>query len=325
MSLANPWWLLLLLTIPPLLLLKGKLGSPSSITFSSLSIIGSLGTKPRDIAGAIKLTSLIFCIIASAISLARPQTTTRYNDKQASGVDIMIALDISLSMKAREHQYGDQSRMSAAKQTIHNFIKERPYDRIGIVSFAGRSYLEASVTLDHIFLSKKLTTIEPSDQLDDGTAIGSALSGAATRLLEYADTKSRIIILITDGSNNSGTVTPIEAAKAVALQDIKVHTVAIGSKEGRLSKFIQRYPEQEFDTETLKKIASETHGQYYRALNTADLNQALSSIDQLEKTVRTQRIISSKTEHNTWFTVAALLFALMYVFLTAITPSPAPH
>lgn len=306
-------------------MLRGKLGTHASITFSSLSIIGSIGTKPRDIAGKLKFTTLIFSIIAAAIALARPQTNTLFSDKKASGVDIMIAVDISLSMEAQEAQYGGNSRMRAAKQTIQNFIQARPYDRIGIVSFAGRSYLEAAVTLDHAFLIDKLQNVRPDRELDDGTAIGSAISSAATRLLEYKDTKSRIIILITDGSNNSGTITPDEAAKAVALQGIKIHTVAIGSREGRLPRHIQRYPEQEFDTETLKRIASETNGQYYRALTTEDLSAALSSIDQLEKTIRKQRIASHKEEHHIWFTAATLLFALFYILLTSLSPPPAPY
>lgn len=305
-------------------MLRGKLGTPASITFSSLSIIGSLGKRPKDIAGALKLTTLIFCITAAAIALARPQTKTLYSDKKASGVDIMIAIDISLSMEAQEAQYGGNSRMRTAKETIKNFIVARPYDRIGIVSFAGRSYLEAAVTLDHAFLIDKLQGIKPDRELDDGTAIGSAISSAATRLLEYKDTKSRIIILITDGSNNSGTITPAEAAKAVALQNIKIHTVAIGSKDGRLPRHIQRYPEQEFDTETLKKIATATNGQYYRALNTEELNNALNSIDTLEKTIRQQRVVSHKQEHHIWFAAAAFLFALLHIFITTITPPPAP-
>ena len=326
MSLAHPWWLLLLLLTPLLLLLKGKLGTPATIAFSSLSILGTLGTKPRDIAGALKFTSLIFCLIAAAISLSRPQSTTLYSDKKASGVDIMIALDISLSMKAKEKQYNNESRMLAAKETLVNFISSRPNDRIGIVSFAGRSYLEASVTLDHAFLLNKLENdVNPDPDLDDGTAIGSAISNAATRLLEYKDTKSRIIILITDGSNNSGTVTPEEAAKAIALQSIKIHTVAIGSKEGRLPRSIQLYPEQEFDTETLKRIASITKGTYHRAISTKDLSQALTDIDILEKTDRSQRVISHKQEHHVWFTAAALFFAFIYILTSVVTPPPAPN
>ncbi len=305
-------------------MLKGKLGTPASITFSSLSIIGSLGSRPKDIAGKLKLTTLIFCIATAAIALARPQTKTVYSDKKASGVDIMIAIDISLSMEAQEAQYGGNSRMRTAKETIKNFVIARPYDRIGIVSFAGRSYLEAAVTLDHAFLIEKLQGVKPDKGLDDGTAIGSAISSAATRLLEYEDTKSRIIILITDGSNNSGTITPAEAAKAVALQNIKIHTVAIGSKDGRLPRHIQRYPEQEFDTETLKKIATATNGQYYRAVSTEELSNALNSIDTLEKTIRKQRVVSHKEEHHIWFTAATLLFALLHIFITTITPPPAP-
>ena len=238
----------------------------------------------------------------------------------------MIALDISLSMKAKEKQYNNESRMLAAKETLVNFISSRPNDRIGIVSFAGRSYLEASVTLDHAFLLNKLENdVNPDPDLDDGTAIGSAISNAATRLLEYKDTKSRIIILITDGSNNSGTVTPEEAAKAIALQGIKIHTVAIGSKEGRLPRSIQLYPEQEFDTETLKRIASITKGTYHRAISTKDLSQALANIDILEKTDRSQRVISHKQEHHVWFTAAVLFFAFIYLLTSTVTPPPAPN
>ena len=302
------------------------MGTPSSITFSSLSIISTLGIKPRDITGAFKLTSLILSLLTGAISLSRPQSTTLYHDKKASGVDIMIALDISLSMKAKEKQYNNESRMLAAKETLVNFISSRPNDRIGIVSFAGRSYLEASVTLDHTFLLNKLENdVNPDPDLDDGTAIGSAMSNAATRLLEYKDTKSRIIILITDGSNNSGTVTPEEAAKAIALQGIKIHTVAIGSKEGRLPRSIQLYPEQEFDTETLKRIASITKGTYHRAISTKDLSQALANIDILEKTDRSQRVISHKQEHHVWFTAAVLFFAFIYLLTSTVTPPPAPN
>ncbi len=322
---AHPWWLLLLLLIIPLLMLRNKIGCRNFITFSSLAILGTLGTKPKNIIGSVCITSIIFATLCAAIALARPQWKTEFAEKKASGIDIMIALDISRSMEATEKLYHGKDRMTAAKNTIINFIKARPNDRIGIVSFAGRSYLEATTTLDHTFLLDKLKDIEPDPALDQGTAIGSAISAAAVRLNKHKDTKSRIIILITDGSNNSGSITPVKAAKAANTLGIKIHTVAIGSKEGRVPRSIQRYPNQEFDTETLKKIAQLSHGQYYRAKSTDDLNHALNSIDQLEKTDRKIKIISHRREYHYWFTAATLAFALVNILLTTFTSPVTPE
>lgn len=315
---------MLLLAIPLVLFLRGKLGTPHTITFSSLSILGTLGTKPRNIAGAFSFTALALCILSAAISLARPVWRTDFVEKTASGVDIMIALDISLSMVAEEDVYGGRSRMNAARDTLLEFIDARPNDRIGIVSFAGRPYLESPVTLDHAFLLEKLETIKPRQDLDDGTAIGSAINTAGQKLHKYSDTKSRVIVLITDGSSNTG-VNPLLAAKAAKTIGIKVHTVAIGTKEGRVPQTIQRYPDQEFDTKTLKEIAEITNGQYYRAKSTSDLNDALDSIDELEKTDRSRKVISYTEDYHFWFTAAALSFALCYVTIHSLSSPPAPE
>ena len=232
-------------------------------------------------------------------------------------------MDISLSMIAKERVYDNRTRMDAARETIIAFIKARPNDRIGIVSFAGRPYLESPITLDHTFLLNKLKEIQPNRDLDDGTAIGSAINTSGLKLLNFKDTKSRIIVLITDGSSNTG-IGPIPAAQAAKKLDIKIHTVAIGTKQGRVPNTIQRYPDQEFDTETLEKVANITNGQYYRAKSTNDLNAALSSIDQLEKTDRAQKVISYTTEYHFWFTTAALIFALCYIMIHALSSPPAP-
>lgn len=304
-------------------MLKGKLGTPHTITFSSLSILGTLGTKPKNYAGAFSFSAIALCVLCTAISLARPVTKHEFSEKSASGVDIMIAMDISLSMETPDFT-GRVKRMDASRETVRAFIKARPNDRIGIASFAGRSYLEAAITLDHIFLLDKLNSIKPARDLDDGTAIGSAINMAGKSLLKYTDTKSRIIILITDGSSNTG-VEPLLAAQAAKKLGIKVHTIAIGSPEGRVPGNIQRFPHQEFDTETLKKIASNTGGQYYRAQTTNNLNDALKSIDQLETTDRKRKVISRTTEYHFWFTAAALSFAFCYILIQAFHTPPAPE
>lgn len=249
--------------------------------------------------------------------------TTNFSEKTASGVDIMIVMDISLSMQTPDFT-GGALRMDASRDTVRQFIKSRPNDRIGIVSFAGRPYPEASITLDHAFLLNKLETIKPRTDLDDGTAIGSALNTAGKKLLKYEDTKSRIIVLITDGSSNTG-ADPILAAKAVKTFGIKAHTVAIGSEKGRVPNRIQRYPDKEFDTETLKKIAKITSGQYYRAQTTSDLNDALNTIDKLETTDRKQKVLSRVTEYHFWLTGAAFSFTLCYILIHSLTSPPAPE
>ncbi len=312
-----------MLAIPLVLFLRGKLGTPHTITFSSLSILGTLGTKPRNYAGAFSFSAVSLSILCAALSLARPVVTTDFAEKTASGVDIMVVMDISLSMKTPDFTDGAQ-RMDASRDTVREFIKARPNDRIGIVSFAGRPYPEASITLDHQFLLKELEEIRPRIDLDDGTAIGSALNTAGKKLLRYEDTKSRIIVLITDGSSNTG-ADPIMAAKAVKTVGIKVHTVAIGSEMGRVPSNIQRYPDKEFDTETLRRIADITKGQYYRAQTTGDLNDALNSIDQLETTDRKQKVLSSTYEYHFWLTGAALFFALCYILIHSLASPPAPE
>ncbi len=316
---------MLLLAILPVLVLRGKIGAPSTITFSSLSILGSLGVKPKSYLGAFTWISLTLTILATSIALARPQWRTEFADKKASGVDIMIAVDISLSMTAVEDVYNNRSRMNAARETIKNFIKSRPNDRIGIISFAGRDYLEAAITLDHPFVLAKLEELNPDRQLDDGTAIGSAIASATQKLLEKKDTKSRVIILITDGSSNTGRLTPLQAAEATKAIGIKIHTVAIGTKEGRVSNRIQRYPDQEFDTVILQKIAKLTNGQYYRPISTKDLNDALDSINKLEKTDRSQKVISRHTEYHFWFTAVAITMSFIHIILVFIAPAPAPE
>ena len=308
-----------------MLFLRGKIGSPSTIVFSSLSILGSLGVKPKNYLGAFTWISLTLTILFASIALARPQWRTEFTDKKASGVDIMIAVDISLSMTAVEKVYGNRSRMDAARDTIKDFILSRPNDRIGITSFAGRDYLEAAITLDHPFVLEKLEELNPDRSLNNGTAIGSAISSSTLRLLERKDTKSRVIILITDGSSNTGKLSPIQAAEATEAIGIKIHTVAIGTKEGRVSEKIQRYPYQEFDTATLQKIAKLTKGQYYRPVSTSGLNDALDSINKLEKTDRSQKVISRHTEYHFWFTAAALAMALCNIILVSIAPAPAPE
>lgn len=217
------------------------------------------------------------------------------------------------------------TRMVAARETVKNFIKQRPNDRIGIIPFAGQPYQESPITLEHKWLLEKLNTVQPSRELTQGTAIGSAIAASAIRLDKREDTKSRIIILLSDGSNNSGRMSPTTAADFAKDLGIKVYTVAIGTKDGRLPNYIQANAQQEFDTKTLEDIAAITKAQYYRAKTTEDLRSSFSTIDQLEKTDHKQRIITNTKELHHYFTIAATLFLLIHTLLSTLATPPSPE
>ena len=325
---ANPWWLLGLLALIPLIFLRGRLGSPSAITFSSLSILVALGQKPKRYFGGFSLANIGFILaLASAIiALARPQIRNEFTDRKASGIDIIIAMDISFSMEISDFVINGRraKRIQAAKMAAEAFISSRETDRIGIIAFSGRPYVTSPITLEHDWLIDKLNDLTPGMVEEQGTAIGSAIAASATRLNDR-EAKSKVVILVTDGSNNSGRIAPLEAAKHATKLGIKIYSIAIGTETGRLSNSIQVQPRQEFDTETLEEIARLSGGEYFRVQDTDGLVETFSSIDDLEKTEIKQQTIVNIEELFPWFTAASLAFALLAIFTQAINPPPAPQ
>jgi Ca-activated chloride channel family protein len=323
---ANPWWLIALPLLIPLFFLSRRLGSPSSITYSSLSILVGLGQKPKRFPGALSAALLILSLACAIIAMARPQQQNHFSDRKASGVDIILAIDISYSMEISDFQLDNRhvQRITVAKATAENFIRERPNDRIGIIAFSGRPYVTSPITLEHDWLiEEKLRTLQPGLIQEQGTAIGSAIAEAATRL-HGRKSKSKVIVLVTDGSNNSGPLAPTEAAKHAAKLGVKIYTIAIGTEEGRLYNGRQAHPQQEFDTQSLEEIARITGGEYYRVRNTDKLRETFQSIDKLEKTDITQHSIITATEYFPWCVTAALIFALLALTIQAVNPPPAP-
>jgi len=323
---ANPWWLLALPLLIPLFFLSRRLGSPSSITYSSLSILVGLGQKPKRFPGAISFALIILALACAILALARPQIHDHYANRKASGVDIILAIDISYSMEIADFKLdGHQvQRITVAKATSENFIRERPNDRIGIIAFSGRPYVTSPITLEHDWLIEdKLRELKPGLIQEQGTAIGSAIAEAATRL-HGRDSKSKVIVLVTDGSNNSGPLSPKEAAKHAAQIGVKIYAIAIGTEEGRLYNGRQAHPQQEFDTETLEQIAKITKGEYFRVKSTDKLRETFQSIDQLEKTDIKQQSVVTSTEFFPWLAATALIFTLIALTIQAINPPPAP-
>ncbi len=300
---VDPGWLLLLLPCILLVILRRGRGATEAVVFSSLSILASLGDMVRQRAWNIGLPLAYTALIVSILTLARPVWRDKTNHHAASGIDIMIALDVSLSMNIDDFT-GDGThikRIDAAKTVIHEFIRRRPDDRIGLVAFAGRPSSISPITLDHEWLLNGLNALQPEEFRDDrGTAIGSAIASAALRL-DARDAKSKIIVLVTDGGNNSGRLAPLDAAEQAKALGIKIYTIAIGTPEGRVAENIQRFPEQEFDSMTLQKISSVTGAEHYHANDIAKLKNTFGTIDMLEKSLAKSQPIIKNIELFPWF------------------------
>jgi len=327
----QPAWLLLTLPLLLALFLRRGRGAEAAVTFPNLSILISLGRQVRETAGGISLPLAAIALLFAIFAMARPVWRNEYQSRSASGIDIMIALDVSLSMDIDDFVDEGQraKRIDVAKAVVDDFISRRPDDRMGLVAFAGRPRDASPITLDHKWLRRALDELRLNDQFErgtvkeQGTAIGSALAAAASRL-DARDAKSKIILLITDGASNSGKISPVEAAEHAKTLGIKIYTIAIGTKEGRVDRSIMRFPYQEFDIPTLKKIASLTGAEHYWAQNLKSLRETFTTINQLEKTEARSLTIIDDRELFHWFLIASLIAAIACAARLAFNPPPAP-
>jgi Ca-activated chloride channel family protein len=290
-SFAHPWVLLFLLLLPVLALLRGRLGGTPGILFSSTSLVLAVGKKRRSKAGAM-LASLVLAAMALLIvALARPQFGRTLEHVTASGVDIMLALDVSGSMIAEDYTIGSSraNRIDVVKKVTQQFIESRPNDRIGIIAFAGRPYLVSPLTLDHDWLIRNLDRVKIG-LVEDGTAIGSGLASAVARLKDR-DSKTKIIVLLTDGANNAGKVQPLTAAEAGKALGIKIYSIGAGSNgpvpvpmKDPFGRTVYQKMVFDFDEKLLEQIAKIGEGKYFRAADTRSMDATFREIDRLEKT-----------------------------------------
>lgn len=326
----QPAWLLLMLPLLLTLFLRRGRGAEAAVTFPNLSILMSLGRQVRETAGGINLPLIAIALLFAILAMSRPVWRNEYQSRNASGIDIMIALDVSLSMDIDDFVDEGQraKRIDVAKAVVDDFISRRPDDRMGLVAFAGRPRDASPITLDHKWLRRALDELRLNDQFErgtvkeQGTAIGSALAAAASRL-DARDAKSKIILLITDGASNSGKISPVEAAEHAKTLGIKIYTIAIGTKEGRVDRSIMRFPYQEFDIPTLKKIASLTGGEHYWAQNLKSLRETFTTINKLEKTEARSLTMIDDRELFHWFLIPSLIAALASATRLALNPPPA--
>ena len=212
---AQPQWLLLLIPCALLFVLRRGRGAEAALTFSTLSVLVSLGAKVRRSAFNFGLPLAILALVPAIFAMARPVWRNEYQSKTASGIDIVVALDVSLSMGIDDFYTPDRrplQRIDAAKEVVNKFIESRPDDRIGMVIYSGRPYSVSPITLDHDWLLHSFRQVNLNILKEMGTAIGSAIAASSSRL-DSRDAKSKIIVLITDGASNSGKISPIEAAE----------------------------------------------------------------------------------------------------------------
>ncbi len=310
---ANPdfFWLLVLPALLPVWYIWRNRKLQGNLVLSSLA--GFSSVKPaypvlRHAGLVLRLLALLLLIIA----LARPQSALSWQDSTTEGIDIVIATDISGSMLSEDLK---PNRLEAGKNIAMEFIKGRPNDRIGLVVFSGESFTQCPLTIDHDVLINLFKDIN-NGMIRDGTAIGMGLATAVNRLKD-SEAKSKVVILLTDGSNTTGSVAPVTAAEIAQQMNVRVYTVGVGT-QGEAPYPVQtpfgvRYQNVPvtIDEETLTKIADITGGQYFRATDNEKLKAIYGQIDQLEKAKIAVTQYHQKTERFFPFALAALLLLLL--------------
>ena len=323
MTFAHPWLLLLLLLLPPLAWLRGRRGVPPAFVYSSVQLVRGLQNITRARPGGF-LTSLRWFILAIFIvALAQPRLAKSTTEVKASGVDIVAALDLSGSMISEDFVVhgGRVNRVNMAKSVLKDFIDMRPNDRIGLVVFAAQAFIATPLTLDHEYLQENIARLEIGAINENATAIGDAMSTAINRLRDLK-AKSKIIILATDGQNNSGKTEPLLAAEAAAALGVKIYTVGIGEQgqapmpaRDMFGRKVYQMVPVDVDETTLQKIADKTGGKYYRADNAEKFRQIYNEIDKLEKTEATVKKYTDFKELFPWFVIAGLALLLIELVL----------
>jgi len=317
------WWFLFALLLLPLCAwLRGRRGARPAFVYSSVGLLKNVSKTSRSRAGALLHSLRWLALALFIVALARPQLTRTDTSVRASGVDIVIALDLSGSMESEDFVIKGQqvNRLTVAKDTIARFIEKRPSDRIGLVAFAGRAYIAAPLTLDHDFLQANLARLQ-LHTIEDGTAIGSGLSAAVNRLRDLKS-KSKIVILMTDGQNNAGKVQPLTATEAAKALGVKVYTIGVGIRGFAPvpvyfpggQKMYQRQ-RVDIDEDTLTAMAEKTGGKYFRADSTDTLRKIYEEIDQLETTEAVVKKYVQREELFRWAALPGLFLLFLEVLL----------
>jgi Ca-activated chloride channel homolog len=310
---AKPWFFALFALVPLLIFfyLHPPVRVQGSMLVSGVKAFGK-GRTWRTLLRHILFVFRMLAISCIIIALARPQTGSEQQMTSGEGIDIIFCLDISGSMLAQDFT---PNRMEAAKQVVAEFIDNRPTDRMGLVIFAGESFTMCPLTTDHAVLKSQLYNVQ-SGLLEDGTAIGSGLATSVERLRSSVS-KSKVIILLTDGENNGGLVDPNSAKEIAKSYGVRVYTIGVGT-EGfapvpvqTSSGIIMQREKVSIDEKLLTQIANETGGKYFRATNNESLGSIYKDIDRLEKSKFEVKTFTHYTEKFFPFVLVAILFVVL--------------
>ena len=325
MHFANTWALVTFILIPLVVYLTKvlKTKKESTFRFSNLGLVRKLKPTMR-----LTLSQNLVYLRAVSLSLlilaaARPQTFIEKAQVYVEGIDIVLAIDTSTSMKAMDFEIGGKrvDRLEVVKLEVEDFIRKRPNDRIGIVAFAGLPYTVCPLTLDHNWLEKNLERVHIG-MVEDGTAIGSAISSSLNRLKD-TEAKAKIIVLLTDGINNAGRISPMVAAEAAKALGVRIYTIGAGTKglapypvPDMFGNVVLRPVAIEVDDKLLKKIADTTGGKYYRATDTRSLKEIYDEIDKLEKVPIEETGYKKYNELFGYFLIPGLILLLLEIVLS---------
>lgn len=326
MEFANKEYFLLLLLLIPYIIwyfLYRKKTEPT-LRMSDTYVYRFIHKGWRVKLMAVPMLLRCICFVLIVTALARPQIRNSWDSKSVEGIDIMLAIDVSTSMLAEDLQ---PNRIEAAKEVATEFVSGRPNDNIGLTIFAGEAFTQCPMTTDHSSLLNLLqgvrTDIAARGLISDGTAIGMGLANAVSRLKD-SKAKSKVVILLTDGSNNMGEISPMTSAELAKSLGISVYTIGVGTNK------VAKYPMPvaggvqyvnipvEIDTKTLSDIANLTSGNFYRATNNQELKQIYHDIDKLEKTKMSVKQYSKRYEAFQPFVIAACLCLLLEIIMRMV-------
>ncbi len=319
MAFAQPLWLLLLLLLPVLMLQYKREAKRRHVTLQVSRLTAMKGIKTwvvyaRNWIQLLRWLTLIVVIVA----MARPQLLWHESVIEAESIDIMMVMDVSPSMLSKDFR---PDRLTVAKEMATSFIARRPYDRLGLVVFSGGAFTQCPLTNDRRILQAFVNNLQ-AGRLPDGTAIGMGIA-TAVQHLDKSDSKSKIILLLTDGENNAGNLGPLNAAAIAKSLGVRIYTIGVGSEGIVMSPSYQNNdgsfsfaPRQmNFDTQLLAEIATTTQGKFYRARTSEDLRDIYDEIENLEKTKVTTTSLKRTTELFFWFLNAAFCLLILEMLL----------
>ena len=315
------FWLILL--VPIIVFVERRRRSGSSFLFSSGELVKDLKPTARVRFGKFLIVLRAVAILLMIIALARPQSILDSSKTVSEGVDIVLAIDTSTSMLAEDFRLGTSriNRFDLVKEVVKDFIKKRKDDRIGMIAFAARAYTVCPLTTDYAWLTENLDRVRVG-MMEDATAIGSAIASSINRL-RTSKTKSKVIILLTDGVNNAGNISPVVAAEAAKALKIKIYTVGVGTKglspypmKDFYGRVVYRNIPIEIDEESLKKIADLTGGKYYLASDAEKMRKIYDEINRLEKSNIEHFGYREYGELFGYFLIPALILLAIEIFLS---------